>query len=93
MLANKVDAGLVNQLTTIASGQQVARGLVTFDQTTLATAATMKGIERWYKFVHNPDRKIKKMFTLAERLIEKSKGLPREGIKKVLEPSTSPYMN
>ena len=86
MLANKVDAGLVNQLTTIASGQQVARGLVTFDQTTLATAATMKGIERWYKFVHNPDRKIKKMFTLAERLIEKSKGLPREGVKKVLEP-------
>lgn len=91
MLANKADAGLVTQLTNIASGQQVARGLVTFDPTTLATAGVMKGIERWSRHVWSPDRKIKKMFTQAERLIERSKGLPREGIKKVLEPSSSPY--
>ena len=92
-LANKDTRGMVQNLADMISGHQAVSGLVRFDPATLAAAGTVKGLEKWLRYLRNPDRMIKKMFTDTERLMEKLKQIPtiKEGVKKALEPSYATY--
>ena len=90
-LANKNAQGLIHDLADTWAGHQAIRSILTGDPVTLASSATVKGLSMWQKYIRNPNRMIKGMFKNAEILLEKSKTFPREGVKKVLEPSSAIY--
>ena len=59
--------GLID-FTDIFSGAQAANAIATGNIGLLASATGAKSVAKWYKWINNPDKKIRKMFEKAEIL-------------------------
>ena len=71
--ARKNIKGLID-FADIASAAEAARAIATFNTGAGAAAGAIKGMKEWYKYINNPNRIVKTMFTDAEKLIMKRTG-------------------
>jgi hypothetical protein len=55
----------------IFSGAEMAAGLVSMNPTFLARGVTAKAIASFYKYINNPNRIVKSMFSDTEKMLEK----------------------
>jgi tetratricopeptide (TPR) repeat protein len=49
------------------SGHELVRGILTMRPEVMATAGVVKGLKNYYKYLNNPNRIVKTMFTKAEK--------------------------
>lgn len=83
--ANKNVKGLVD-FTDVLSGAEAVKGLLTLSPSAMTSAATIKGITKWYKWRNSPDAITRAMFRNAERNLGKT-AIPSISSS---PPSTSP---
>ena len=50
----------------IGSAAELAQGLITMNPAAIGTAAAIKGVSTWYKYLNNPNTAIKNMFAAFE---------------------------
>lgn len=61
-VAKQNNVGFSSNLSNIASGAELVRGLVTMNPADIAISGTIKGIQLYTKYLNNPDVNISKMF-------------------------------
>lgn len=62
---NKI--GFTDNISNIASGAELVKGLATLDPVSLAAGTTIKGIQLYQKYLNNPDVGVAKIFSEIER--------------------------
>lgn len=66
VIARQNTPGFLGSMSNIASGAELVRGLLTLNPTDLAVSGTIKGIQLYTKWLNNPDRLVRKMFSDLE---------------------------
>ncbi len=59
--------GLTANIANVASGVELVRGLTSLNPVDLASAATIKGIQMYMKYLNNPDAGVAKIFSSIEK--------------------------
>lgn len=75
--------GLANNLSSVASGAELVRGLIRLNPADLATAGVIKGIQKYIQYLNNPDVGISKIFSAVEKSNPSSieGSLPQAGLQ------------
>ena len=68
----KGDATLGDKLLDTFAGEELVRGLLTMNPSSIAMSGTTKAYQLMRQFLRNPDRKIRQMFELADRYTPKA---------------------
>ena len=69
--ARQNNTGLAEGLTNVGSGAAAVSGVLSMNPASLAGAAVAKGLQKWIKYVNNPDVIVKKMFKQTEKSLGK----------------------
>ncbi len=62
-----VGGGIIDRLTNIASVEEMARAVMTFDPVAMGSAATLKGAQMVTRHLKSPNRAVKRMFEAIEQ--------------------------
>ena len=66
--------GLAGNLANITSGAELVRGLITMNPADIASSLAIKGVQKYMKYLNNPDVGVKKIFSELEKPSPLSKG-------------------
>lgn len=73
--------GLTSNLANITSGAELIKGLVTMNPTDIAVSMGIKGIQKYMKYLNNPDVGVSKLFSEIEKPSLPSKGNKQAQVK------------
>ncbi len=94
-LAKQSNVGMVDTISNIASGAELVRGLATMSPSTIAVSAGIKGLQKYMKYLNDPDVAVKKIFSEIEKSSPSSKGsmLESTATDKLLQasPKSTPF--
>jgi hypothetical protein len=62
-----IGGGIIDRLTNIASVEEMARAIMTFDPTAMASAAALKGAQMVTRQLKSPNLAVKRMFEVLDR--------------------------
>jgi len=65
--ARQSKVGLASNLSNIASGAELVRGLITMNPADIAASLTIKGVQKYIQYLNNPDVGIQKMFNELDK--------------------------
>ncbi len=60
--------GVIDHLSNIFAGEEVARGILTLNPTAIARGAILKGATAYWRYRNSPNRAVRRMFQAAERV-------------------------
>jgi len=91
-VAKQSQVGLATNISNIASGAELIRGLMTMNPTDIAVSLGIKGIQKYIKYLNDPNVGVSKIFSEIEKSSPSSTGsTPGSGvINKVEKPSPEP---
>jgi hypothetical protein len=85
---NRNEKGLIDYSDILSAGQ-LGQGLIKSDPGYIASATFMKGVQKYYKYLTNPDRKIKNMFEQTEKLMIQRDMVLSGGVPKAMTGATN----